>query len=89
MTETSTQDFDKAFDKLAKLLAEHEIETFTAEEAQALKEVAKVWRAIRGVVWLLGGSAQALKVAMVIVAGWAAFKMGFFEWVRDGLAQKN
>jgi len=69
---------DKAIAKLNEMLDSDQITIFTADEADALKEVAKAWRSAQGFVYIASLAGATLKWCVAIGLAWAAFKTGLF-----------
>lgn len=75
----------KALAKLNALVDSEEIVIFNKEEAKALREVASLWAQVKAAAALGGSIGSALKWTVVFGAAWAAFRAGFFDWMREGL----
>lgn len=87
MDEKAKSEADKALEKIVKMLDDKDVVIFTAEEAAALKEVARVWKAAEGAAYLLRGIRNSMIWLVAFFAAWAAIKAGFFEWLRAGLGK--
>lgn len=60
---------------------------FTKSEARALHEIARYWQAGESVGFLAGKLAGITGYFAAGLVAWAAFKAGFFDWIRAGLGQ--
>ncbi|WP_370194159.1 MULTISPECIES: hypothetical protein [Aurantimonas] len=83
---TQPKDGDEALHKLLNAIQDRQITVFSVEEAEALREVAKVWRAARSSAWLASVLGSGLKWAAGIVVLWIAFKNGLAEWLQGLLS---
>lgn len=61
--------------------AQSDIVIFDKNQAEALKQVAEWWIAMRGLVKLGGVLGSSVKWFLVIIGGWVAIKAGFLDWV--------
>lgn len=80
MTDKVT-DADAAIEKINKLLEDSDVTIFTAEEAEALKEVADAWKSAKGFVVIMRYTGSTLKWCVGFAVTWAAFKAGFFDFL--------
>ena len=78
-------DIETAIAKLNDLLDAEDVTLFTNDEAQALKEVANIWRSAQGFVQIAKLGGATLKWFVVLGVSWAAFKTGLFGFIKNGM----
>ena len=80
-----SDDADSAFEKLQIMIDDDKFHVFTKEEAKALREVATIWSQIKSFVVVGSAIGAALRWFVLLLAAWAAFKLGFIEWVQSAI----
>lgn len=73
----------RAVDKLNERLKDDDVIIFDSHEAQALREVAGWWIALRGGSRVLAAISSVLKWALVFAAGVVAVRTDLVHWIQS------
>ncbi len=73
----------EAVDKFMAMLEGGEVVSFSKDEADALKDVARAWLAMQALGWVGMGASRFFKWVGILIIAWLSFKAGLIDWIQE------
>ena len=85
MTAKHSSDPIAVVEQMAAKIEAHEVPQFTDDDAQALRDVAAIWRTLEGLGRLAGTAKTIVQYIVWATAAWVLFKGGAIDWLKGAV----